>query len=382
MRVIYFDPILGASGDMILASLIDLGVKREYLEASLKFIPDLKIVVKSISYQGIKAKQIQFITKKIVRENDFIPLINKSRLKNSIKEDAIKIINRIFEAEKKVHGARHLHLHELADVDTILDITGALVALDFLKIDKIYSKPLKAGKGLINTVEGKMPSFNLATAQLLKNSPVEFVPVSFEFTTPTAAAILGTIAEFKEDLILKQLEKIGIGTGTMTPKDYPNLLRVFLGEIDEELIDECLVIETNIDDQNPQDFELLMEHLYEAGALEVFFTSVIMKHSRPGILLTVLVDNYNQKIMNIIFNETTTLGIRIAHQRRIKLKREIKSINTPWGKIDIKVFGYNKRNRFSLEYNDLKKIAGRLRKPIGVLRNEIYHYIIKKRISG
>lgn len=378
MRVIYFDPILGASGDMILASLIDLGVKREYLEASLKFIPDLKIVVKSISYQGIKAKQIQFITKKIVRENDFIPLINKSRLKNSIKEDAIKIINRIFEAEKKVHGARHLHLHELADVDTILDITGALVALDFLKIDKIYSKPLKAGKGLINTVEGKMPSFNLATAQLLKNSPVEFVPVSFEFTTPTAAAILGTIAEFKEDLILKQLEKIGIGTGTMTPKDYPNLLRVFLGEIDEELIDECLVIETNIDDQNPQDFELLMEHLYEAGALEVFFTPVIMKHSRPGILLTVLVDTYNQKIMNIIFNETTTLGIRIAYQRRIKLKREIKSINTPWGKIDIKVFGYNKRNRFSLEYNDLKKIAGRLRKPIGVLRNEIYHYIIKK----
>ncbi|MGQ9465177.1 MAG: nickel pincer cofactor biosynthesis protein LarC [bacterium] len=382
MRVIYFDPILGASGDMILASLIDLGVKKEDLEAALKFIPDLKIEVKSVSHQGIRAKQIQYITKKIVHEHDFIPLINKSSLKNSIKEDAIKIINRIFEAEKKVHGVRHLHLHELADVDTILDITGALIALDFLKIDKIYSRPLKAGKGLITTAEGKMPAFNLATAQLLKNSPVEFLPVPFEFTTPTAAAILGTIAEFREDLLFKQIEKIGMGKGTMTLKDYPNLLRVFLGEIDEGLIDECLVIETNIDDQNPQDFELLMEHLYKAGALEVFFTPVIMKHSRPGILLTVLADNYNQRIIDIIFNETTTLGIRIAHQRRIKLRREIKSITTPWGKISIKVFEYNKKNRFSLEYNDLKKIAGRVRKPIGVLRNEIYHYIIKKGMSG
>ncbi len=378
MRVIYFDPILGASGDMILSSLIDLGVKRDYLEKTLKFIPDLHIKVESVIHQGIKAKQITFITKKIVREHDFIPLVKKSRLKDSIKEDAIKIINRIFDAEKKVHGSRHLHLHELADVDTILDITGALVALDFLKVDKVYSKPLKAGKGLIKTVEGWMPAFNLATALLLRDAPVEFVPVSFELTTPTAAAILSTIAEFTDTVIFKKIEQIGLGAGTNRIDGYPNLLRAYLGEVDELLVDECLVIETNIDDQNPQDFELVMERLYQAGALEVFITPVIMKQSRPGILLTVLTDGYNQKIIDIIFNETTTLGIRMAHQKRLKLRRTIKKVSTPWGEVNIKIFEYNKNRKFSIEYRDLKKIAENLHKPISILRNEIYHYLKKK----
>jgi len=381
MRVIYVDPILGASGDMILACLIDLGVKKEYLEQSLKFIPDLKIKVEPVSHQGIRAKRIQFITKKTVREHDFIPLISKSKLKNSIKENAVKIINRIFDVEKKVHGAKHLHLHELADVDTILDITGALVALDFLEIDKIYSKPLKAGKGLIKTIEGKMPAFNLATAELLKNSPVEFLSIPFEFTTPTAAAILSTIAEFTDTLLLTKIEKVGLGAGTKKIKNYPNLLRTFLGEVNEFLTDECLVIETNIDDQNPQDFELIMERLYEAGALEVFFTPVIMKHSRPGIVLTVLADGYNQKIIDTIFKETTTLGIRMACKKRLKLKREIKKISSPWGDINIKFFEYNKTKKFSIEYQDLKRIAKNLKKPIGVFRNEIYHYLKKEGLS-
>ncbi|MEO0127697.1 MAG: nickel pincer cofactor biosynthesis protein LarC [candidate division WOR-3 bacterium] len=375
MRVIYFDPILGASGDMILSSLIDLGVETEYLKQSLKFIPDLKIRVESVSRQGIMAKQIEFITKKIVKEKDFIPLIKKSNLKDSIKTNAIKIINRIFDAEKKVHGSRHLHLHELADVDTIIDITGALIALDFLDIDKVYSRPLKAGTGLIDTVEGKMPAFNLATAQLLKNAPVEFLPVQFEFTTPTAAAILSTIAEFKDSLTINNIERVGLGAGAKKLDGYPNLLRAFLGEIDLSLSDECLVIETNIDDQNPQDFELILEKLYEAGALEVFYTPVIMKHSRPGILLSVIADGFNQKIINTIFNETTTLGIRMDYKKRIKLKREIKKVKTPWGNLRIKVADFNRRNSFTIEYQDLKSIAKNLNKPIRSLRIEIERYV-------
>ncbi len=380
MRVIYFDPILGASGDMILSSLIDCGVEIDYLKQSLKFIPDLKIKVESIAHQGIMAKQIEFITKKVVKEKDFIPLINKSNLKDSIKNDAIKIINRIFDAEKKVHGSKHLHLHELADVDTILDITGTLIALDFLNIEKVYSRPLKAGTGLIDTVEGKMPAFNLATAQLLKNAPVEFLPIPFEFTTPTAAAILSTIAEFTDLLIINRIEKIGLGAGTKKITGYPNLLRIFLGEIDTNLTDECLVIETNIDDQNPQDFELILEKLYDAGALEVYYTPVIMKHSRPGILLSVILDKYNQKIIDTIFNETTTLGIRMDYKRRIKLYREIKRVKTPWGNLRIKVSHYNQNKRFTIEYQDLKSIAKRLNKPISHLRIEIERYVREKRL--
>ncbi|MGB9721294.1 MAG: nickel pincer cofactor biosynthesis protein LarC [bacterium] len=381
MRVIYFDPILGASGDMILASLIDLGVDKEYIEKSLKFIPDLKIKVNSISRQGIKARQIRFITKKIVKERDFIPLINKCNLRVTIKENAIKIINRIFSAEKKVHGAQHLHLHELADVDTILDITGALVALDFLEVDKVYSRTLKAGKGLAKTVEGKMPAFNLATAELLRNAPVDFIPVPFEFTTPTAAAILSTIAEFTDWLSLTKIDRIGLGAGTKILTDYPNLLRVFLGEINESLVDECLVIETNIDDQNPQDFEFIMEKLYDAGALEVFFTPIIMKNSRPGILLTVLSEGYNQRIIDIIFRQTTTLGIRIDYKKRLILRRAIKRVSTPWGEIGLKIFEYEGEKRFSIEYQDLKRLAKKADISIVSLRTQIQNYVRKKGIS-
>ncbi|MCX7994301.1 MAG: nickel pincer cofactor biosynthesis protein LarC [candidate division WOR-3 bacterium] len=381
MRVLYFDPILGASGDMILASLIDLGIDTKYLEDSLKFIPDLKIKVESVYHRGIKAKQVKFITKKVIKEKDFVPLISKSRLKNKIKDEAIKIIERIFDVERKVHGTRHLHLHELADVDTILDIAGALVAFDYLNVDKIFSKPLKAGIGMIETVEGKMPAFNHATAQLLKNSPVEFIPVAFEFTTPTAAAILSTTAEFTNQISFSRIEKIGLGAGTKEVKDYPNLLRVFLGTFDSNLTDECLVLETNIDDQNPQDFELLMERLYDAGALEVYYTPVIMKHSRPGIVLSVIADGYNQKIVDTIFNETTTLGIRMDYKKRVKLKRNIKEIKTPWGKLRIKIAHLDKNKRFTIEYQDLKLLASKSNRPISLLRKEIEEYVRKEGFS-
>ncbi len=381
MKVIFFDPIFGASGDMILASLIDLGVEKAYLEKTLRFIPDLKIKVSSVSQNGVQAKKLDFITKKIVHEHDFIPLIRKSKLKDSIKQNAIKIINRIFEVEQKVHGSKHLHLHELADVDTILDITGALVALDYLNVDKVYSRPLKAGQGMIDTVEGKMPAFNFATAQLLKKKPVEFLPIPFEFTTPTAAAILSTIAEFTDSLLLDKVEKIGIGVGTKTIKHCPNLLRAFLATTTMPAKDTCLVIEANIDDQNPQDFEVVMEKLFEAGALDVFLTPVIMKNSRPGIVLTVLCSDYDPAIINILFNETTTLGIRMDYKMRIVLERWIKKIRTPWGELRIKNYEYNQKKRFSVEYQDLKSIAKRLNQPILKLRTEIYNYI-KNRYQG
>ncbi len=381
MKVIYFDPIFGASGDMILASLIDLGVAKDYLEKALKFIPDLKIKIRSVSQNGVQAKKLDFVTKKVVREHDFIPLIRKSKLKGSIKQNAIKIIKRIFEVERKVHGSKHLHLHELADVDTILDITGALVALDYLNVDKVYSRPLKAGQGMIATVEGKMPAFNFATAQLLKKKPVEFLPISFEFTTPTAAAILSTIAEFTNSLLLDKVEKIGIGVGTKKIKHYPNLLRVFLGIVTMPAKDTCLVIEANIDDQNPQDFEVVMEKLFEAGALDVFLTPVIMKNSRPGVVLTVLCSDYNQRIIDVVFRETTTLGMRMEYRRRIILARQIKKIVTPWGNLRIKVSEHNQSKRFSIEYQDLRRIAKRINRPLAQLRADIYNYIKNRCLS-
>lgn len=378
MKILYFDPILGASGDMILAALIDLGVPKDYLKKKLRFIPNFELKVSRVQRHGISAQHMKFKIKGKIKENRFIPLINKSGLSSSIKATAITIINRIFEVEKKVHRTDHLHLHELADADTLLDITGALVAIDYLKVDKIYSKPLKAGKGFIKTVEGNMPAFNFATAELLKDFPVEFLPISAELTTPTGAAIISTVAEPADNLILSKIISVGMGTGTLDIKDYPNLLRVFIGESDEKLHDECTVINTNIDDMNPQDYDLVFEKLYEAGALEVFLTPIIMKHSRPGVLLTVLCQKNKNKILDILFNETTTLGIRVEDTKRLKLRRKIIKVKTPYGNIRVKTAEIGNKTRFSLEYQDLKKIAQKNNLSLRELRNELTKFVEKK----
>ncbi|MCK4673318.1 nickel pincer cofactor biosynthesis protein LarC [candidate division WOR-3 bacterium] len=378
MKILYFDPILGASGDMILAALIDLGVPKDYLKKNLRFLPNFELKVSRVQRHGVSAQHMKFKIKGKIKENRFIPLINKSGLSSSIKATAITIINRIFEVEKKVHRADHLHLHELADADTLLDITGALVAIDYLKVDKIYSKPLKAGKGFIKTVEGNMPAFNFATAELLKDFPVEFLPISAELTTPTGAAIISTVAEPADNLILSKIISVGMGTGTLDIKDYPNLLRVFVGESDEKLNDECTVINTNIDDMNPQDYDLVFEKLYEAGALEVFLTPIIMKHSRPGVLLTVLCQKNKNKILDILFKETTTLGIRVENTKRLKLRRKIIKVKTPYGNIRVKTAEIGNKTRFSLEYQDLKKIAQKNNLSLRELRNELTKFVEKK----
>lgn len=378
MKVLYFDPILGVSGDMILASLIDLGISKDYLKKQLAFIPKFEIVVSRVSKNGVSARNIQFKIRTKISEKEFIPLINKSTLSSTIKSIATKIIHRIFDVEKKVHRARQLHLHELADADTLLDIVGTLVAIDYLNVDKIYSKPMKAGKGFIKTVEGNMPAFNFATAELLKGYPVEFMPIPAELTTPTGAAIVSTIAEPKDDLFLSKIDGIGLGAGTIDIKGYPNLLRVFTGEVPGTPGDECLVIETNIDDMNPQDYDILFERLYKAGALEVSLSPIIMKHSRPGTLLTVLCKSDDTKIADMLFNETTTLGLRIHRMKRLTLERRIIKLPSPYGVIRVKIVEYGKKRRFSLEYQDLKKMA--LKKNISIrrLRAELTRLVEKK----
>ncbi len=377
MKVLYFDPILGVSGDMILAALIDLGVPHDYLKRELRFIGDFKLMVKSIKKQGVSAKNIQFIINKKIAPDRFIPLIEKSHLTIKVKPMAIKIIKRIFDVEKKIHKDRHLHLHELADMDTLLDVTGALVAIDYLGVDKIYTRPIKAGYGFIKTVEGNMPAFNFATAQLLKGFPVHFLSIPFELTTPTGAAILSTVAEPASDLMLSKIYGVGLGAGIMNFKDYPNLLRVFSGEIDNALTDECLVVETNIDDMNPQDYEILFEQLYAAGALEVFLTPPIMKHSRSGVLLTVLCESYANRIFSILFNLTTTIGLRIRNTKRLKLKRRIVKVPSPYGTLRVKIVDYQDKKRFSLEYQDLKKIARRENIPMQNLRIKLTSLVEK-----
>ena len=377
MKVLYFDPILGASGDMILASLIDLGVDPAYLRKHLAFAGNHDLIVRRVDRSGVSCRTVTFRIRTKIREHDFLPLLHRSRLPALIKEKAGRIINRIFEVEQEVHRAKHLHLHELADADTLLDITGALLAIDYLKADRVYTRPLKAGTGFITTVEGRMPAFNFATSRLLRGFPVDFVAVPAELTTPTAAAILSTLAEPKSTLSFSNLDGIGIGCGTMVMEGYPNLLRVFRGDIEETRPADGNIIEVNLDDMNPQDYELLIERLYHAGAREVYLTPVIMKKSRPGVVLTVICEHDWDRIPDILFKETTTLGLRMWQVNRYKLNREISRVNTPYGALRIKTAAFRGRQRISLEYDDLKRIAMRTGRPIRELRSTVEKYIEK-----
>jgi len=378
MRVLYFDPICGVSGDMLLAALIDLGVSREYITKKLIFVPGSKIKVGRSNRQGVSARTVRFDISKQIKEKQFLPLIKKSKLPAKIKSQAIMIIERVFAVERKVHHTTHLHLHELADADTLLDIVGVLAAIDSLGADRIYSKPVKAGSGFIKTIEGNMPAFNFATAELLKGFPVEFLPIGAELTTPTGAAIISSIARPDENLVMSRIEKVGLGAGSMRIEGYPNLLRVFLGECFDYVSDECTIVETNIDDMNPQDYELLIEKLYSAGALDVFITPTIMKRSRPGVHLTVLHQERIDAIINVLFKYTTSIGFRLTNTKRFKFKRQIIKLASPYGKVGVKVIEHGGQRKYSLEYRDLKRIAQGQGCSITELRSELMQLFKKK----
>ncbi|OGC39636.1 TIGR00299 family protein [candidate division WOR-3 bacterium RBG_13_43_14] len=371
MKAILFDPIPGTSGDMIVAAMLDAGVPIKYLKEKLKFIPGADLHAKKIRTKGVLATRLSFTIKKQIPVSNFINLVKKSALPPNQKTLIRATLERILEVEKIVHGANHLHLHELADLDTLLDISGAIIGLDYFKVERVLSRPLKAGTGFIRTQEGKMPAFNFATSRLLKAWPVDFLPIEAELTTPTGAAIITTVAKPTQNIGFSKIRNIGLGTGAMTLPDQPNLLRIFIGEISNDYQDECQVIETNIDDMNPQDYEAVIEKLYDAGAYEVFLTPVIMKNSRPGILLTVLSELNNKSMIDLIFSETTTLGIRIRRSQRYILPRQIIRVTTDAGTVRVKVTCFEKRQRYSIEYRDLKNIARKTGKSIDQLRKEL-----------
>lgn len=379
MKVLYFDPIGGVSGDMMLAALIDLGVKREEFKKVLSLVPGSRMKIGRVNRQGVNACRVSFTVRSKVSEKQFVPLITKSRLPPKIKSRALYIIERIFKVEKRVHRAKRLHLHELADADTLLDIAGVLVAIDSLNVEGIYSKPAIAGSGLINTREGCMPAFNFATALLLRKFPVHFVPVPAELTTPTGAAILSSVAKPCDELVLSRIDRVGLGAGSRDIKDHPNLLRVFLGESHDYLSDECTVIQTNIDDLNPQDYEVLFEKLYSVGALDVFLTPIIMKRSRPGILLTVLCQDNLGSLLDVLFDHTTSIGFRVSNTRRLKFQRRIVKIASRYGKIGVKIIEYGGKTKYSLEYRDLRRIVDQTGESVAKVRNEMMQLLKKKR---
>lgn len=353
MKLAYFDCINGAAGDMIVASLLDAGADFERLKADLAKLPIAGYEVSAFkkSHHGMGATKFEVTVTEPQPERhlrDVAAILVRSDLPKSVIERATRVFHRLAVAEGKVHGMPpdQVHFHEVGAVDAIVDVVGAVLCMDQLGIQQVVCSPLPLGSGFVKCEHGMMPVPVPAVVELVRNVPVYDNGETGELVTPTGAAILTTFAREFGKLPSMKLASSGFGGGTREGKKVPNVLRVMVGETaDDETPparepgDEVVgVLETNIDDQNPQIYEHVVERLYAAGALDVFLTPVIMKRGRPGIKLTVIVPpDRHADCQNVVFQETTSIGVRYHTVRRKVLEREIVSVQTDFGPIRVKI---------------------------------------------
>ncbi len=388
--IAYFDCSSGVSGDMLLGALVDAGVSIEKLKRELKRLPvdGYELKVRKVKRNGFQATKVD-VRIEHRRDNparkwgDVEKLIKSSKLSKDIKQKGLHIFKRLFEAEAMVHGGKFdkVHLHELGAVDCIVDIMGALIGFDMLGIDTIYSSSLNLGSGTVKTAHGILPVPAPATVQLLKSVSVYSSDVPFELTTPTGAVLISTLAAGFCPMPEMEITNVATGAGGRDLKDRPNVLRMIMGRghnaecrtPNPDNGNEVTVIETNIDDMNPQVYEYVMELLFEAGALDVFMTQIIMKKGRPGVTLSVICDEDNRAaLMDIMLRETTSIGLRYYSAARKTLPREIESRKTKYGPVNVKVSKLDGKGRkTSLEYEDCKKIARKFNVPLVEVMNSI-----------
>lgn len=384
MLTALFDIITGISGDMTIAALLDAGADFKCLRSEIAKLGlrGFELQVSKKSRSGIEATKFDVIVHEKPHNHtnleEIFSLISNSSLSDFVKSNSKKIFQVIGEAESKVHNVPlpEIHFHEVGAIDSIIDIVGACLCLENLEIEKVYSTPVKLGKGLINTQHGIMPNPAPATLEILKDYPVEFTGIDFELTTPTGAAIIKSLSSgVYTGQKFSKIKQIGFGSGSFDIKESPNLLRVIICE-DEIVTEKLLKVETNIDDMNPQIYPYVLEKLLEAGANDVYYHDVIMKKGRPGILLSVLTpESVLNEILNIIYSETTTIGVRIINTQRHKLPREIKETDTSFGKLKVKLI-YNGAGKVKTipEFEECKRVAQQLGKPV----NEIYNTLMKE----
>ena len=372
MKILYFDCPTGISGDMCVASLIDLGADLNRLKKELKKLPlsGYNIEVSREKRHAITGIRFKVRTKDTHHHrtfNDIKKLIEKSALPADVKKTSIAIFRNLATAEGKVHriSPEKVEFHEVGAVDSIVDIVGASIAIKELGVDKIYSSPIPLGRGWADTMHGKIPIPSPATLEIVKGIPVTPSTINMELTTPTGAVILKTLCSGFGQIPEMTVEKTGYGCGGKDFRELPNVMRAVIGKRDADG-GRLIVIETNIDDMNPQISGYLMEKLLANGALDVFFTPVVMKKARPGILLTVLADAGKEgALMDMIFTESTSIGVRFHTVERRCLERRFVKVKTPYGVVGVKQSLLEKRVvNCQPEYEDCKAIAGKKNVPV------------------
>ncbi|MBN2214668.1 MAG: nickel pincer cofactor biosynthesis protein LarC [Bacteroidales bacterium] len=403
-KVLYYDCFAGISGDMNLGAMIDLGVDKNYLIKGLDklSLSGYRISVSKESKNGISGTRVSVnLGKNSIKHSgsghsdnsgdgignrnleDIITIINSSKLSGSIKKNSIQIFRRIAEAEAKVHNkpVSRIHFHEVGATDSIIDIVGAAICLDYLKPDIIMASSVELGGGFVECAHGILPVPAPATVEILKGIPVRSGAVMHETTTPTGAAILASIVSEFTDKTDFTIDKIGYGLG-YKDFDIPNLLRVYLGEFNKAADTDSnisLIVECNIDDMNPELYDYIFDSLFSAGANDVFITPIIMKKSRPAVTLSVLCSNeIEYEIEKILLKETSTLGVRKYKVTKTMLNRKVTSIDTPFGKVRIKSAFYGGRPLKSKpEYEDCLRIAKENQMSISEVYNMVSELLLK-----
>ena len=367
MKTIYFDCIAGASGDMILGALIDAGLSLESLKEKLDLLHlnEFELTTTKVKKNGFSATKFDVIIKENVHERHFSEIkkiIDESGLSEKIKKQSLEIFWMLCEVEAGIHNSSpdKVHLHELGGTDTIVDVVGTLAGLELLGIEKVYASPLPIGCGFVKGAHGKIPLPAPATAALLNDIPVYGVDIEKELITPTGAVLLKYLAHGFGKMPSMNYQQIGYGAGTRD-MEIPNIIRVFIGDtkIQEGVISEQLVLlQTNIDDQNPEFYDFIMEKLFERGALDVYLTSLFMKKNRPGIKLSILCQPDHAEVMKqIVFKESGSLGIKEQMILRESLPREIISVKTQYGNVNVKIARFQENVKIIPEYEDCKKLA-------------------------
>ncbi|AOY75917.1 nickel pincer cofactor biosynthesis protein LarC [Clostridium formicaceticum] len=402
MKILYYDCFSGISGDMNLGAMIDLGVDEAILRRELEklHLNEYELVVTRDERKGITGTKVDVKLLHHLPEDhhhdetscshnhahhhehhchdnhahhhekkhhhhhrnlhDIEAIIHHSDLHPTVKELSLEMFRDVAVAEAKIHGKpiEEVHFHEVGAVDSIVDIVGAAICYNLLKVDKVIFSPITVGGGFVNCAHGIFPVPAPATTEILKGIPIVSGEIQKEMTTPTGAVIAKILGDKYTSNKNFSITKVGYGIGHRD-NAIPNVLRVFLGEADDHLEEKAKIIECNIDDMNPELYQYVMEKLLAEGAMDVYLTPITMKKSRPAMKLSVLCSpQIVDKMISILYEETTTLGTRSYDVDKSMMGREIVTVDTPYGAVRIKLALYkNKVVKWKAEYEDCKKIA-------------------------
>ena len=391
MKTLYFDCFSGASGDMILGALIDAGADFGVVRAGLESlnVPGYAVSSERVKKHGIMATQFSVnIAEDAPRPHrpldQILEIIDDAALPEAVKKASAETFTRLAECEAAVHGAAtdQIHFHELGAIDSIADIVGTHLALHTLEIERVVSSPLCVGSGTVETAHGVMPVPAPATALLLKGVPCFGGGVSGELVTPTGAALIVQLAQAFGPMPLIAIAAVGYGSGTRELPDRPNVLRVLIGETPASLspTETIVIVEANVDDMNPELLPPLVAETLEAGARDAFLTPIIGKKGRPAYKVTVLCEEPDvARIARVLFDNSTTLGLRTRTERRICLDREWKTAPTPWGTVRVKIGRLHGRETTRApEFEDCRRLA----EEAGVPVRTVYEAALAAAVKG